>query len=115
MAAQSLVWDTVMDELVDGQKRTHWIWYVFPQEARLGQSHNAKYYGVKSNEEAEAYLAHPLLGQRLRVATILVRGHLELGSELEDILNGAVDAAKFRSCMALFARISGEEFFRELA
>lgn len=112
--AQSLVYDEVISELAEGYKQTHWIWYIFPQREGLGQSYNSQYYGIKSDDEAKAYLADPVLGKRLRECTQLVRSHLDAGSTLEDIF-AEVDALKFCSCMQLFGEVSGEDFFRELA
>jgi uncharacterized protein (DUF1810 family) len=70
--AQDRVYDTVLAELRNGAKRSHWIWFVFPQLRGLGRSATAQHYGISSLEEARAYLAHPVLGPRLRDCTRLV-------------------------------------------
>ena len=97
--AQAPVWDAVCTELAQGRKQTHWIWFVFPQLAGLGRSCMARYYGLSGLEEARAYLAHPVLGDRLRACC----GQLLLlpAARAEQIF-GSVDALKLRSCLTLF-------------
>lgn len=101
--AQASVYERVLDELRDGHKSTHWIWFVFPQEAGLGRSPTSRYYAISSLDEARAYLAQPILSPRLAACTALVRGHQNRGIALEEIF-GDLDAMKFRSSMDLFAR-----------
>lgn len=103
--AQNPVIDRVREELRQGSKRSHWMWFVFPQLKGLGRSWTAAKYGIESRAEAEAYLAHPILGPRLAECTRLVT-QVE-GRSAEQIF-GDVDAMKFRSSMTLFARVSGE-------
>ncbi len=99
-------------ELGGGRKRTHWIWFVFPQIAGLGMSQTSQTYAIASLEEARAYLAHPLLGARLRESAAALLA-VESGSA-EQIL-GPVDAVKVRSSMTLFAAAApGEPSFREV-
>jgi uncharacterized protein (DUF1810 family) len=107
--AQAAVWGSVRTELEAGRKSSHWMWFVFPQLAALGHSPTAKHFGLQSREEARAYLAHPVLGPRLREATRLVNA-LE-GRSAFDIF-GSPDELKFRSSMTLFARAAqdGAEF-----
>jgi uncharacterized protein (DUF1810 family) len=78
--AQAPVWDTVCAELRAGAKRTHWMWFVFPQLRQLGRSSTARFYGLQGADEALAYWHHPLLGKRLRdAATLVLRArHLRL-------------------------------------
>ena len=110
VAAQEPVIDQVRAELTAGRKRSHWMWFVFPQLRGLGQSAMAQHYGLVSLVEARAYLAHPVLGNRLRDCTALVIA--VQGRSAEEIL-GSVDALKFRSCMTLFAAAEpGEDLFR---
>ncbi|HYD15743.1 MAG TPA: DUF1810 domain-containing protein [Hyphomicrobium sp.] len=97
--AQSLVYETVLRELRDGRKTTHWIWFIFPQAKGLGRSAMSELYAISSLDEARAYLAHPVLGTRLKQCTELVLAHK--GVPLEEIL-GELDAMKFRSSMELF-------------
>lgn len=98
--AQDRVYDTVVDELRNGRKRSHWIWFVFPQLSGLGRSPTAQQYGLSSLDEARAYLAHQVLGPRLRECTRLV-AQIE-GRSVEEIF-GWPDDLKVRSCMTLFA------------
>lgn len=99
--AQADVFEQVLAELRAGEKRTHWMWFIFPQMKGLGHSPQAAYYGIGSLEEAEAYLRHPLLGPRLGRCTRLVT--LVEGRSIEQIF-GYPDDLKFRSSMTLFAR-----------
>jgi uncharacterized protein (DUF1810 family) len=103
--AQAPVYETVLRELRAGRKTTHWTWFIFPQAKGLGRSAMSERYGIGSLDEARAYLAHPVLGPRLRECTELVLAHE--GVPLEEIL-GALDAMKFRSSMELF-RAAGFE------
>ena len=110
VAAQDVVWPRVMAELAAGAKRSHWMWFVFPQIAGLGSSAMAVRFALASVAEARDYLAHPVLGPRLVRATGLMLGHA--GRPAEAIL-GPVDALKFRSSMTLFqATAPGEPCFR---
>lgn len=86
-------------ELRSGRKRTHWMWFIFPQVAGLGTSQTSQYYAIKSGKEAEAYLAHPILGPRLRECTAIVNGIK--GRSATEIF-GSPDNKKFRSSMTLF-------------
>ena len=106
VAAQDRVWADVLAELGAGRKRTHWMWFVFPQLAGLGSSPMAVLYAIGSLDEARAYLAHPLLGARLREATRLMLRHA--GTPAEAVLGG-IDAMKFRSSMTLFAEAAPDE------
>ncbi len=107
--AQSLVYETVLRELRAGRKTTHWIWFIFPQAKGLGRSAMSERYAISSLEEARAYLAHPVLGPRLKECTNLVLSHEDV--PLEQILGG-VDAMKFLSCMELFGDACGMEWLR---
>lgn len=89
-------------EITQGQKTSHWMWYVFPQLRGLGRSNFARLYGLDGLPEAAAYLAHPLLGPRLTHMFALMLTHA--GTPARDIL-GPVDALKLRSCATLFSRL----------
>jgi uncharacterized protein (DUF1810 family) len=104
--AQGPVYDEVLAELRAGRKRTHWMWFVFPQLAGLGRSATAQYYAIASLAQAQAYLAHPVLGPRLRECSALV-----LGAPEHDVhrIFGSPDDLKFRSCMTLFQRAAPDE------
>jgi uncharacterized protein (DUF1810 family) len=98
--AQDPVFDRVCAELAAGRKRSHWMWFIFPQLRGLGSSPMAQRYAIASLDEARAYLAHPVLGERLRRCTELVNGvH---GRTVQEIF-GYPDELKFRSSMTLFA------------
>ncbi|MFQ5608403.1 MAG: DUF1810 domain-containing protein [Candidatus Zixiibacteriota bacterium] len=97
--AQNRHWDAILAELRTGRKVTHWMWYVFPQMRGLGRSRMSWFYGLSGGEEARAYLAHPVLGPRLRQCCAILLG-LE-GVTAEQVF-GPVDTLKLRSCMELF-------------
>ena len=106
VAAQRAVIDTVRGELGAGRKRSHWMWFVFPQIAGLGSSSMAARYAIGSGDEARAYLGHPVLGPRLVECTALVNG--VDGRSLNAIL-GSPDDLKFRSSMTLFAEVAPDQ------
>lgn len=111
VAAQKAVFHDARSELLNGRKRTHWMWFVFPQIAGLGSSCMAKKYAISSLDEARRYLAHPILGPRLIECTQIVNA-IE-GRSLDEIF-GFPDNLKFRSSMTLFARATADEpVFRE--
>ena len=110
VAAQSGVFETTLAELRQGRKQSHWMWFVFPQLEGLGRSETARRYAIHSIEEARAYLAHPLLGARLREAVAVLRGLDE--RRIEAVL-GSVDAVKLRSCLTLFAEAGGGALFED--
>ena len=102
VAAQDVgdTYDAAVAELRAGRKRSHWMWFVFPQIAGLGQSTMSRRYAIRSLAEARAYLAHPVLGPRLIEASRAVK---RVGGTAEAIFGG-IDAKKLRSSMTLFAR-----------
>lgn len=106
VTAQDPVYDTVLAELRAGRKRSHWIWFVFPQLRGLGRSATAERFGIASLAEARAYLEHPVLGPRLRECTRLVQ-RLE-GRSAEHVF-GFPDVLKVRSSMTLFARAADDD------
>ncbi|MBA3913163.1 MAG: DUF1810 domain-containing protein [Acidobacteriales bacterium] len=101
--AQNPVFEQVIRELAHGRKESHWMWFVFPQLKGLGSSPMAERFGITSRAEAEAYLAHTILGPRLLECTRRVNS--VQGRSIEQILGG-IDALKFRSSMTLFAEIN---------
>ena len=102
--AQTGVWGQVCAELRAGQKRGHWMWFVFPQIRGLGSSEMAVKYAISGRDEARAYLDHPVLGERLRENAGIV---VDLdGKSLEEIF-GYPDNLKFHSSMTLFAEVEG--------
>lgn len=104
--AQESVWQTALAELKEGRKRTHWIWFVFPQMRGLGLSPTSEFYGVASLDEARAYLAHPVLGMRLLACTQAVLAHEGLSA---NAILGSPDDLKLRSSMTLFDAASEAE------
>ncbi|OCB13547.1 calpastatin [Mycobacterium vulneris] len=104
--AQAGAYTEVCAELRDGRKRSHWIWFIFPQLRGLGRSPTAAHYGIASAEEARAYLAHPTLGPRLRECARLVT-HID-GRTAEQIF-GWPDWLKVRSSMTLFAEVAADQ------
>jgi uncharacterized protein (DUF1810 family) len=104
-------YDQVLSELRGGRKRSHWMWYVFPQIEGLGQSPMSQRYSIKSAAEARAYLDHPVLGPRLRECAALVNAIV--GRSAPEIF-GSPDDMKLRSCATLFARVSGDAVFEQL-
>ena len=99
-------YEQALGELRGGCKRSHWMWFVFPQIAGLGRSDTARFYAIGSLEEAQAYLAHPVLGPRLiECATAL----LDIDCTDADAVLGSTDAMKLRSSMTLFARAAPEQ------
>ena len=103
--AQDSVIDDVLAELRAGQKRTHWMWFIFPQLRGLGHSPIAQEFAISSLQEGQAYLQHPVLGARLRECTQLVNA-IE-GRSISQIF-GFPDDMKFRSCMTLFAHATSD-------
>lgn len=106
VTAQVLAYDGALAELRRGRKTGHWIWFVFPQIAGLGRSEMSQRYAIASLEEARAYLAHPVLGARLRECAEALRAHR--GRSAESIL-GPIDAVKVRSSMTLFHRAAPDD------
>ena len=106
VTAQAPVFASALEELKKGRKRSHWMWFVFPQLRGLGSSSMATFYGIGSHEEARAYLAHPLLGPRLVLCTETVLAIK--GKTLREIF-GSPDDMKFGSSVTLFARASDDD------
>jgi len=105
VTAQEPLWPTVRAELAEGAKRTHWMWFVFPQLAALGRSSTARRYGISGWAETRAYLEHPVLAPRLAEIT-----RLTLDIEGRDLyaIFGTPDDLKFRSSMTLFATVADD-------
>ena len=103
--AQDRVYDGVLAELRAGAKRSHWIWFIFPQLSGLGSSSTAELFGIESLEEARAYLAHPVLGPRLRECARLVAS---IEDRSVDEVFGWPDNLKVRSSMTLFTRATDD-------
>src|SRR4029434_5218852 len=108
--AQQPLYQSVLSELAQGRKRTHWIWFIFPQVAGLGASAIAQHYAIKSRAEADAYLAHPILGVRLLECAETVLHH---SSRSAHEIFGSPDDLKFRSSLTLFDLAGGGRGFSE--
>jgi uncharacterized protein (DUF1810 family) len=106
VAAQEGVYGRALAELQAGDKRSHWMWFIFPQIAGLGASPMAQRYAIGSLAEAQAYAAHPVLGARLRACTAAVNA---VAGRSAHAIFGSPDDLKFRSSMTLFARAVPEE------
>ena len=107
VTAQDAVWPDVIAELTAGTKRTHWMWFVFPQLASLGRSATARHFGLMDLAHARAYWQHPVLGPRLRQCGGLLAALP--GALTAPQVFGPVDAMKLRSCLTLFERAAPEE------
>jgi uncharacterized protein (DUF1810 family) len=106
--AQADSYQTALAEITRGQKRSHWMWFIFPQIAGLGTSAMAQRYAIRSIAEARAYLDHPLLGARLKECVAALQA---LGPTTADAVFGAVDAIKLRSSLTLFTAAGGGSLF----
>jgi uncharacterized protein (DUF1810 family) len=104
--AQAPVYEQVRQELKVGRKESHWMWFIFPQIAGLGQSSMSIRFAVASLDEGKAYLAHPVLGARLRECAQLT---LDAEGKTAREIFGSIDEMKFRSSMTLFARAAPDE------
>ena len=109
--AQASVYEKVVEELKEGHKQTHWMWFIFPQLAGLGHSAIAQHYAMRDLDQAKRYLADPILGSRLRQDVRLIAGHKDRSAF--EIL-GSPDDLKFRSCLTLFAKAASNNSDRTL-
>ena len=109
--AQDQIYTQVVEELAKGRKQTHWMWFIFPQVAGLGQSAMAQHYAIRDLDQARRYLANSILGPRLREAVGLMMNHK--GKSALEIL-GSPDDLKFRSCLTLFRQAASENSDRGL-
>lgn len=107
--AQENNYSFALEEIKNGRKRGHWIWYIFPQLKGLGHSYNSDYYGIANIKEAIEYLNHPILGKRLREITEVLLS-LPAGKTAREIVGG-IDARKVKSSMTLFYLASKETLF----
>jgi len=104
LAAQADIYEVALGELSRGEKRSHWMWFIFPQLAGLGRSGTARRFAIRDLAEAESYLRHPTLGSRLLACT---KAALEVKDRSARAIFGEVDELKFRSSMTLFALVAG--------
>lgn len=111
MKAQEMDYAIALSEIKNGRKRSHWMWYIFPQYKGLGFSPTAQYYAIQSKKEAEEYLEHPVLGKHLMEISEAL---LEIKSNDANRVMGYPDDLKLRSSMTLFYLVSGEEVFKKV-
>ena len=109
--AQAKTYPRALAELRGGAKRSHWMWFIFPQLASLGRSATARFYGIAGLAEARAYLADPVLGPRLDACAAALLAHRGLSAAQ---IMGTVDALKLRSCATLFRQAGGGPHFQAL-
>lgn len=102
-----------LEEMKSGGKRSHWIWYIFPQIAGLGRSEMARHYAIKDLDEAKEFLYHPVLGVRLREITSVVLSYSE-NADPNDFMMSHIDAMKLKSSMTLFNIISPDDIFGQV-
>jgi len=109
--AQEMDYEIALSEIKSGRKRSHWMWYIFPQYKGLGFSSTSQYYAIQNKKETEEYLAHPVLGKRLlEISEVL----LELESNDAGKVMGYPDDMKLRSSMTLFYLVSDNEVFKKV-
>lgn len=113
LSAQESAYDEALDEIRAGRKHSHWIWYIFPQQKGLGHSYNSEYYGLDGTNEARDYLAHPILGARLREICEVLLTH-EGKRDIHDIMGSSIDVLKLQTCMKLFDHVSPNDIFEKV-
>lgn len=109
--AQEGIYPIALRELREGRKRSHWMWYIFPQLKGLGHSYKSKFYGISGTEEASEYLADPILGSRLREVSNAI---LNLVTDDAVEIFGDIDSYKLRSSMTLFDFVSPNDIFARI-
>jgi len=107
--AQKIMYSKAVEELKAGKKQNHWMWFIFPQTQKEGMSSISKRFAISGKNEAKAYLAHPVLGKRLRECVEIVKSHKDLS--LLSIFGTELDVKKFESCLRLFAQV--DDTFKE--
>ena len=110
--AQKTSYEKALKEIRNGEKTSHWIWYIFPQQKGLGHSHNSEFYGLEGIEEAAAYWAHPILGPRLREICEVLLTHK--GKNIDYIMKSRVDVMKLQTCMNLFNKVAPNDIFKTI-
>ena len=106
-------YNTALKEIKDGRKMSHWIWFIFPQQKGLGRSYNSEYYGLDGTDEARAYLAHPVLGARLREISEALLAYAGKRS-IQAIMGSSIDVLKLKTSMSLFNRVSPNDIFQRV-
>lgn len=103
-------YNTALQEIKSGGKRSHWIWYIFPQQKGLGRSYNSEFYGLDGEEEAKAYIEHPVLGLRLREITKALLVHKGYRT-IHQLMGSEIDVLKLKTSMLLFDKVSPNDVF----
>ena len=111
--AQEYEYSIALREIQSGGKRSHWIWYIFPQQKGLGHSYNSEFYGLDGIDEAKAYLEHPVLGSRLREITNALLEHKGKKS-IRELMGSSIDVLKLKTSMTLFDKVSPNDIFAEV-
>ena len=109
--AQDKYYETALSEVRKGRKVSHWMWFIFPQIKGLGYSDISKFFSIQSRGEAEAYLAHPVLGKRLEEISEVL---LDLKTDDPIEVFGSIDAIKLQACMTLFFWVSRKDVFADV-
>lgn len=109
--AQGIVYAQALKEIKARRKRSHWMWFIFPQMKGLGRSSTSMFYGINDMDEAREYLAHPILGERLRKISQVL---LQLDTNDAHAVFGSPDDMKLRSCMTLFDKIAPNDIFADV-
>ena len=109
LTAQENTYEQALQEVKEGKKTDHWIWYIFPQMKGLGISEKSQFYGIQGRDEAKAYISHPILKERL---IEICKAVLNNKVSVYDIFGN--DSIKVRSCVLLFASVSDEPVFKQL-
>ena len=110
--AHNFAYEMALEEMKAGRKRSHWMWYIFPQIRGLGHSYNANFYGIADLNEARDYVAHPILNAHLREITTAVLNHK--GVDARELMGSGIDAKKLRSSMTLFDVVSPNDIYRQV-
>lgn len=111
--AQKHTYEIALNEIKNGRKLSHWIWYIFPQQKGLGHSHNSEFYGLEGLEEAVAYWSHPVLSARLREICEALLTH-KGKKDIDFIMGSRVDVMKLQTCMNLFNKVAPNDIFKEI-
>lgn len=113
LEAQAHSYDIALNEIKNGRKLGHWIWYIFPQQKGLGRSHNSEFYGLDGIEEAAAYWTHPILGPRLREICEALLKHKGT-RDIDYIMGSRIDVQKLQTSMNLFNKVAPNDVFKEV-
>lgn len=109
---QRSTYSVALSEIKEGRKRSHWIWYIFPQLKGMGRSSNSEYYGLTDISETNDYLNHPVLGMRLREITAELLNHQDKSPIV--LMGSRIDSVKLCSCMTLFDIVSPDDVFGQV-